>query len=93
VLFELALTFQVRSETRHVFSQGWEALTSNPSLLVAVVASFLLQMGALYFPILSGVLRMVPLSLEQLGLTFAAAGSALLIVPRLFIKPLKVRKS
>jgi len=93
VLFELALTFQVRSETRHVFSQGWEALTSNPFLLVAVVASFLLQMGALYFPPLSGVLKMTPLSLEQLGLTFAAAGSALLIVPRLFIKPPKVRKS
>jgi Ca2+-transporting ATPase len=93
VLFELALAFQVRSETRHVFSQGWEALTSNPFLLVAVVASFLLQMGALYFPPLSGVLKMTPLSLEQLGLTFAAAGSALLIVPRLFIKPPKVRKS
>jgi P-type Ca2+ transporter type 2C len=92
VLFELALTFQVRSETLHIFSQGWEALTSNPSLLVAVVASLLLQMGALYYPPLSGVLKMVPLSLEQLGLTFAAAGSALLIVPRFFIKPQKIRK-
>ena len=93
VLFELALVFQVRSETRHIFSQGWEALTSNPSLLVAVLVSFLLQMGALYFPPLSGVLKMTPLSLEQLGLTFASAGSALLIVPRFFIKPPKVRKS
>jgi Ca2+-transporting ATPase len=92
VLFELALVFQVRSETRHVFSQGWEALTSNPFLVVAVVASFLLQMGALYFPPLSGVLKMTPLSLEQLGLTFAAAGSALLIAPRFFIKPPKMRK-
>ena len=93
VLFELVLVFQVRSETRHVFSQGWEALKSNPSLLVAVFVSFLLQMGALYFPPLSGVLKMTPLTLEQLGLTFASAGSALLIVPRFFIKSPKVRKS
>lgn len=93
VFFELVLVFQVRSETRHFFNQGWDALFSNPSLLVAVVASVLLQIGAIYFPPLSGVLKMVPLSLEQLGLTFAAAGSALLIVPRLFIKPPKVRES
>jgi len=93
VFFELVLVFQVRSETRHFFSQGWDALFSNPSLLVAVVASVLLQIGAIYFPPLSGVLKMVPLSLEQLGLTFAAAGSALIIVPRLFIKPPKVRES
>jgi hypothetical protein len=50
-------------------------------------------MGALYFPPLSGILKMTPLSFEQLGLAFAAAGSALLIVPRLFIKPPKVRES
>ena len=92
VFFELALVFQVRSETKHFFSQGWEALTSNKSLLLAVVGSLLLQMGALYFPPLSGVLKMVPLSLDQLLLTFAAAGSAFVIVPRLFIKPTKARK-
>jgi len=55
-------------------------------LIVAVSASFLLQMGALYFPPLTEVLKMTPLSLEQLGLAFIAAGSALLIVPKLFIK-------
>ena len=93
VFFELALAFQVRSETRHVFSQGGEALKSNPSLFLAVFVSFLLQLGALYFPPLRGVLKMTPLSLEQLGLTFASAGSALLIVPRFFIKPPKVKKS
>ena len=92
VFFELALVFQVRSETQHFFSQGWEALTSNKSLLLAVVGSILLQMGALYFPPLSGVLKMVPLSLEQLLLTFVAAGSAFVIVPKLFIKPPKARK-
>jgi hypothetical protein len=54
-----------------------------------VVFSFLLQMVALYFPPLSGVLKMTPLNLEQLGLTFAAAGTTLLIVPRLFIKSKK----
>ncbi len=91
VFFELALVFQVRSETKHFFSQGWEALTSNKFLLLAVVGSLLLQMGALYFPPLSGVLKMVPLSLDQLLLTFVAAGSAFVIVPRLFIKPTKAR--
>jgi hypothetical protein len=59
-------------------------------LFVAVVVSLLLQMGALYFPPLSGILKMTPLTLEQLGLTFAAAGSALVIVPRFFIKSPKV---
>jgi hypothetical protein len=49
-------------------------------------------MGALYFPPLSGILKLTPLSLEQLGLTFAAAGSVLLIVPRFFIKPPKLRR-
>jgi Ca2+-transporting ATPase len=93
VLFELALTYQVRSETRHVFNQGWEALTSNKSLLIAVIGSFILQMGALYFSPLSSILKMTPLSLEQLGLTFVSASAALLIVPKFLIKAPIVKKS
>jgi Ca2+-transporting ATPase len=86
VLFELVLTFQVRSETRHVFSQGWEALRSNLSLLVAVVSSLLLQIGALYFPPLSGALKMTPLTLDQLVLSLISAAFALTIIPNLLIK-------
>ena len=43
-------------------------------------------------PPLSGVLKMVPLNLEQLCLTFLAAVFALLIVPKLLIKPQKTVK-
>jgi Ca2+-transporting ATPase len=80
------LVFHVRSETKHLLSQGWEAFTSNPSLLLAVLASLALQLAAIYFPPLSGVLKMAPLTLDQLGLAALTSGATFLVVPRLLIK-------
>ncbi len=92
VFFELVMVFQVRSETQHVFSQGWSAFNSNKFLILAVLVSFFLQLGALYFPPLSGILKMTPLSFEQLLLTLITASSAFLIVPKILIKPVKQKQ-
>ena len=89
VFFELLLAYQVRSETRHIFAQGLEALTSNPPLFGSVVLSLSLQLLALYWQPLSSVLRFTPLSLEQLGVAALSASVAFLIIPRLLIRPRK----
>jgi Ca2+-transporting ATPase len=87
VLFELFLAYQVRSDDKHVFSQGWKGLTSNRLLFASLIFSLVLQLTVVYFPPLQEIFKVAPLTLEQLLLCMATAMSAFLIVPRLLIKP------
>ncbi|MBM3292327.1 cation-transporting P-type ATPase, partial [Candidatus Bathyarchaeota archaeon] len=81
VLFELVLAYQVRSETKHLFKQGLSAFTNNPGLLLAVISSFILQVGVLTFPPLQGIMKMAPMKIEYFILCVIASLSALIIVP------------
>jgi len=65
-LSQLANVLAVRSERESFFAQG---LLSNKPLLGAVVLTFLLQMAAVYLPILNGVFKTEPLSPSELAVT------------------------
>jgi Ca2+-transporting ATPase len=92
VLFELFLAYQVRSDDKHFFSQGWRGLTGNRLLLASLVLSLLLQLGVVYFPPLQEIFKVAPLTLEQLLLCVATAMSAFLLVPRMLIKQVNSKK-
>ncbi|MFA5868933.1 MAG: cation-translocating P-type ATPase [Candidatus Bathyarchaeia archaeon] len=87
VIFELLLAYQVRSDDRHLFSQGWKGLTENRFLFASLLASLALQLAVVYFQPLQEIFRVAPLTLDQLALCVVTAMSAFLIVPRLLIKP------
>ena len=92
VLFELFLAYQVRSDDKHAFSQGWKGLTGNRLLFASLIASMLLQLGVVYFPPLQDIFKVAPLTLEQLLLCVVTAMSAFLLVPRLLIRPANGKK-
>jgi magnesium-transporting ATPase (P-type) len=76
----------VRSDDKHLFSQGWKGLTGTRMLFVATVASMLLQLMVVYWAPLEDIFKVSPLTLGQLLLCVVSAMSAFLLVPRILIK-------
>ncbi|QQR92584.1 MAG: calcium-translocating P-type ATPase, PMCA-type [Candidatus Iainarchaeum archaeon] len=74
VVFELMLVFNARQE-----GKSWLQLSpfNNIWLVIAVIASFGVQLLALYTPFLQGILQTVPLNIEDwfviMGMSFVAA--------------------
>ena len=79
VLFEKVSVFAFRSLTQPNWRIGW---ASNPLLLIALTISISLQVAAVYWAPLQGLLKTVPLAAEH-WLTFAVLALPLLIVPEL----------
>lgn len=76
VLFENFQCFNSRSERRSVFRQS---LASNPFLLVGIIGSQALHLGAMYVPGLNGLLGITPITLND-WLFLMALASSLLVV-------------
>jgi len=72
---QLLAAFSVSSSGTSIFKAG---ILRNPNLLKAVILSGGIQLAAIYVPFVASFLKLVPLSLGQLG---AALGLALLMVP------------
>ncbi|HLP67800.1 MAG TPA: HAD-IC family P-type ATPase, partial [Rhizobium sp.] len=76
VLFENFQCINSRSERRSVFRQSH---VSNPFLLLGVLGSQALHIGAMYVPGVNDLLEIAPISLEQWLLLLAAAASVLVV--------------
>lgn len=76
VLFENFQCFNSRSERRSVFRQ---ALASNPFLLLGVIGTQALHIGAMYVPGVNDLLEIAPISLEQWLLLLVAASLVLVV--------------
>lgn len=76
VLFENFQCFNSRSERRSVFRQS---LASNPFLLVGILGSQALHLGAMYVPGLNGLLGIAPITLGDWLMLLALASSLLLV--------------
>ncbi|MBV2185271.1 MAG: HAD-IC family P-type ATPase [Rhizobium sp.] len=76
VLFENFQCFNSRSERRSVFRQS---LAANPFLLVGVLGSQALHLGAMYVPGLNDLLGITPITLNEWLLLLALASSLLLM--------------
>ena len=67
--------FNWRSDKLSVFSLG---VFTNRSLIYAVLSTVLLQLAAIYVPILQTAFRTVPLSLSDWGLIIPLASTTLI---------------
>ncbi|MGV8936996.1 MAG: cation-translocating P-type ATPase [Allorhizobium sp.] len=76
VLFENFQCFNSRSERRSVFRQK---LSANPYLLFAVIGAQALHIGAMYVPVLNGILGIAPIQLSEWLWLLLAASSVLLV--------------
>ncbi|MBA3042037.1 MAG: HAD-IC family P-type ATPase [Alphaproteobacteria bacterium] len=76
VLFENFQCFNSRSERRSVFRQS---LAANPFLLVGIIGSQALHLGAMYVPGLNGLLGITPITLNDWLLLMALASSLLVV--------------
>ncbi len=64
-LSQISLSLALRSRRESVFRLG---IASNPTLLLAVVLTVVLQMGVIYLPFAQGFFRTVPLTAGELGM-------------------------
>lgn len=62
-LSQLAHVFAIRSDNQFIYQKGF---FSNKPLFVAVAATFLLQMAAIYLPVANDLLKTSPLSFNDL---------------------------
>ena len=85
VFFEFLLSYQCRSETKHIFQLGLEGWTANKMLFVSVMVGLALQMAILYIPALNVIFHVVPLTGLQLLVCFAGSLTAFLIIPQRLI--------
>lgn len=67
----------IKSETASVFSTG---IFNNKPLLLAVIATILLQLAVIYIPALNTYFHTQPLSLKELGLAFGISGIVFVVV-------------
>jgi P-type Ca2+ transporter type 2C len=65
-LTQLGHVLAIRSEKESLFTRG---LFTNKPLLGAVILTFLLQMAAIYVPVLNTIFRTMPLTFNELVLT------------------------
>jgi magnesium-transporting ATPase (P-type) len=70
VIFENVLTLCARSERHSLFGKGF---FSNPLLLAGVVLTQLLHVGAMYRPVLSDTLQILPIAFSQWVILLAPA--------------------
>ena len=85
VFFEFFLSYQCRSETKHIFQLGLEGWTANKLLFVSVMIGLGLQMMILYIPALNVIFHVVPLTGLQLLVCFLGSLTAFLIIPQRLI--------
>jgi P-type Ca2+ transporter type 2C len=65
-LTQLGHVLAIRSEKESLFTRG---LFTNKPLLGAVILTFLLQMAAIYIPVLNAIFRTMPLTFNELVIT------------------------
>ncbi|MBT6604938.1 HAD-IC family P-type ATPase, partial [Candidatus Bathyarchaeota archaeon] len=85
VFFEFFLSYQCRSETKHIFQLGLEGWTANKLLFISVMIGLILQMMILYIPSLNVIFHVVPLTGLQLLVCFLGSLTAFLIIPQKLI--------
>jgi Ca2+-transporting ATPase len=85
VFFEFLLSYQCRSETKHIFQLGLEGWTANKLLFISVAVGLILQMMILYIPSLNVIFHVVPLTGLQLLVCFLGSLTAFLIIPQKLI--------
>jgi P-type Ca2+ transporter type 2C len=69
-LSQLGHVMAIRSARTFLFRQG---LFSNKPLLIAVLFTFILQMGVVYLPFMNTIFKTKPLSWEELGICFGVS--------------------
>jgi Ca2+-transporting ATPase len=90
VFFELFFVLNCRSENKSVFKKR---ISDNKKLLLALPASFGLQLLAIYFPPFQQVFKTVPLEFKELFVILAMSASSLLVLPEIFMnRDLRFRK-
>ncbi|MFW5713875.1 MAG: cation-translocating P-type ATPase, partial [Brevefilum sp.] len=75
-MFQVFNAFNCRSRTRSIFTMGF---FKNPYLLLAVTASILLQIGAIYLPFMQNALGTTPLAIQDWGGIFLISSSILIV--------------
>ncbi len=85
IFFELFLVFNVRSEEKGFFRMN---PLENKKLLVAVIASIILQLLVIYLPFLEPLFKTDPLSLNEWMIVLFFSSFAFLALPEIFIKKL-----
>lgn len=75
-IFQVFNALNCRSRTRSFFKMG---LFANPYLLGAIVASILLQIGAIYLPFMQNALGTAPLKLQDWGLIFLVSSTIFVV--------------
>ena len=83
VLFELIFVFNCRSEKYSVFRMN---PLRNKALLLAVLASFVLQLIVVYVPFLQPLFETVALTASDWMIVLAIAASGLLVLPEVFMR-------
>jgi Ca2+-transporting ATPase len=78
--------FNWRSERYSVFSLG---IFTNRSLIYAVLSTIVLQLAAIYVPIMQTAFRTVPLSLSDWAMIIPLASTTLIVME--FVKYLEWR--
>jgi Ca2+-transporting ATPase len=76
-LAQLANVLAIRSEKESLFTIG---LFSNRPMMLAIVATFLLQMATIYLPVLNTIFKTEPLDMAELVLCIGAASIVLVAV-------------
>jgi Ca2+-transporting ATPase len=90
VFFELFFVLNCRSENKSVFKKG---ISDNKKLLLALLASFVLQLLAIYFPPFQKIFKTVALEFKELLITLALSATSLLVLPEIFMnRDLRFRK-
>ena len=75
VMFELFFVFVCKEEK----SVTLKSLVSNKALILAVLASFILQLGMLYLPFMQTVFKTMPLGLKEWGFVVILASTAFIV--------------
>ncbi len=83
VFAQLALAIGMRSRIKPIWRMG---LLSNRAMLIAITATFLLQLGVIYIPFMQEFFHTVALNMTELGICVAAGAAILLVteIPKVF---------
>jgi Ca2+-transporting ATPase len=87
VMFELFVAFACRSSSRTLVEAGF---LSNPSLVLAVASSVVLQLAAIYLAPLQAIFKTVPLSLDDWVIILIISSTAFFAME--LVKVLKRRR-